>query len=182
MHSRQRRDPTPHSGSTREEAFLGNPKGSRSKTTDNTPTRSSGEDDPLRTEIREPSGKERSVGVSLTRKTMLSTSPTKEWTRITRKKETNTPSEGRRTRQATFLIPLPSKEDGKKSTVAPSPFYLDILFIQGKLESMPISDDEPTIQGEEPPQRDAPRRRNRRWNVWRHHEAEERDSAARIPR
>jgi hypothetical protein len=35
--------------------------------------------------------KDRSVGVSLTRKTPLSTSPTKEWTRITRKKEINIP-------------------------------------------------------------------------------------------
>jgi hypothetical protein len=41
---------------------------------------------------------------------------------------------------------LPSKEDGK-NTVAPAPFYPDILFIQGILESAPISDDEPTMQG-----------------------------------
>jgi hypothetical protein len=101
--------------------------------------------------------KDRSVGVSLTRKTLLSTSPTKLWTRITRKKEINVLSQGWRTRQATFLIPLPSKEDGKKNTVAPAPFYPDVLFIQGRLESAPISEDEPTMQGEEPPQRDARR-------------------------
>jgi hypothetical protein len=95
--------------------------------------------------------KDRSIGVLLTQKTPLSTSPTKEWTQITRKKETNTPSQGRRTRQATLLIPLPSKEDEKKSTVVPAPFYPDILFIQGRLESAPVSNDEPTIQGEEPP-------------------------------
>jgi hypothetical protein len=64
MDSEQRRDSTPHSGSTREEAFLENPEESQSKTTDNTPTCSSGEDDPLRTEIREPSGEERSVDQS----------------------------------------------------------------------------------------------------------------------
>jgi hypothetical protein len=62
MHSGQRRDSTPRSGCTREEAFLLNPKGSQSKTTDSAPTRSSAEDDPLWTGIREPSGEERSVG------------------------------------------------------------------------------------------------------------------------
>jgi hypothetical protein len=73
--------------------------------------------------------KDRSVGISFTRKTPLSTSPTKEWTRITRKKEINISSQGRRTRQAPFSIPSPSKEDGKKNTIVPAPFYRDILFI-----------------------------------------------------
>jgi hypothetical protein len=82
-----------------------------------------------------------------------------------------------RARQATFPIPLPSKKDRKKDTVGPAPFYPDILFIQGRLELAPISDDEPTMQGEEPPQRDARRQRNRRRNVRRHHEARERDPA-----
>jgi hypothetical protein len=99
--------------------------------------------------------KDRLVGVSLTQRTLLSTSPTKEWTQITRKKETNVPSQGMRTHRATFPILPPSKEDGKKSTVAPSPFYPDILFIQGRLESAPVFDDEPTMQGEVPPQREA---------------------------
>jgi hypothetical protein len=36
---------------------------------------------------------------------------------------------------------------------------------RGGLESAPTSDDEPTMQGEEPPQREARRRRNRRWNI-----------------
>jgi hypothetical protein len=48
-------------------------------------------------------------------------------------------------------MPPPSKVDEKKSTVTPSRFYPDILFIQGRLESAPVSDDEPTMQGEEPP-------------------------------
>ena len=39
--------------------------------------------------------KDRPVGISLTRRTPLSTSPTKEWTRITRK-EANIPSKGTR--------------------------------------------------------------------------------------
>jgi hypothetical protein len=62
-------------------------------------------------------------------------------------------------------------EDGKRSIIVPAPFYPDILFIRGRLESSPISDDEPTMQGEEPPQREARRWRNRHWNVWQHHEA-----------
>jgi hypothetical protein len=62
MHSGQRRHSTPHSGSTREKAFLENPEGSQSKTADSSLARSPGEDDPLRTEVREPTGEERSVG------------------------------------------------------------------------------------------------------------------------
>jgi hypothetical protein len=38
------------------------------------------------------------------------------------------------------------------------------------------------MQGEEPPQRDARRRRNKRWNMRRHHEAGERDPAQPISR
>jgi hypothetical protein len=55
------------------------------------------------------------VGSSPIQKTPLSTSPTKEWTWSTRKKEANVPSQGTRTRRAIFLTPPPSKEDGKKS-------------------------------------------------------------------
>jgi hypothetical protein len=99
--------------------------------------------------------KDRKVRILLTQKTPLSTSPTKEWTRINQKKEISIPSQGRKTRQATFPIPPPSKEDGKKSTITSAPFYPNILFIQGRLESAPIFDDDPTMQGEEPPQRDA---------------------------
>jgi hypothetical protein len=69
------------------------------------------------------------VGASLTQRTPLSTSPTKEWTRITRKKEVNVPSRGRRTHRATFPIHPPSKEGGKENTVMPAPFYHDALFI-----------------------------------------------------
>ena len=45
---------------------------------------------------------------SLTRKTPLSTSPTKEWTRVVRKKET-------RERPDVLPVPPTSKENGKKS-------------------------------------------------------------------
>jgi hypothetical protein len=54
----------------------------------------------------------------LTRRTPLSTSPTKEWTQITRKKETN--KTGRK--QIVLSVSLPSKENRKKiaTTAAPS--------------------------------------------------------------
>jgi hypothetical protein len=50
------------------------------------------------------------------------------------------------------------------------------------LESSPISDDEPTVPGKEPPQREARRRRNRRRNIRRHHEVGERDPAQPVSR
>jgi hypothetical protein len=49
------------------------------------------------------------------------------------------------------LISLPSRENRKEHTAAPTPFFPNILFIQGRLESSPIFDDEPTMLGEEPP-------------------------------
>jgi hypothetical protein len=106
----------------------------------------------------------------LTRRTPLSTSPTKEWTQIARKKETN--KTGRK--QVVLFVPLPSKENRKRITPTAAPFYPDILFI-GRVESPPVSDDEPTAPGEEPPQQESRRRRNRRRNIRRHHEAGERD-------
>jgi hypothetical protein len=57
------------------------------------------------------------------------------------------------------------------------PFYPNVLFIRGRVESNPVSDDEPTAPGEEPLQRESRRRRNRRQNIRRHHEAGERDPA-----
>ncbi len=105
------------------------------------------------------SGKSGAEG-PLTRRTPLSTSPMKEWTQIARKKETN--KTGRK--QVVLSVPLPSKENKKKIVTTAAPFYPDVLFI-GRVESPPISDDEPTAPGEEPPQRESRRRRNRRWNV-----------------
>jgi hypothetical protein len=117
------------------------------------------------------------IGNLPTRRTPLPTSPTKEWTRITRKKEASISRKGMELRRVIFLAPSPSKEDGKKHTITATPFYPDILFIGGRLESSPVSDEEPTMQGDEPPQREARRRRNKRQNVRRHHEARERDLA-----
>jgi hypothetical protein len=110
---------------------------------------------------------------SFTRRTPLSTSSTEKWTWITRKKETNE----MKARQAALLVPPPLKENRKKLVVTTTPFYPDVLFIGGRVESSPVSDDEPTAPREEPPQREARQRRNRRRNVWRQHEAGERDSA-----
>jgi hypothetical protein len=61
MHSGRRRDPTPRSGSTREETLLGNPERSQSKTADSTPAPSSGEDGSLQPRIQEPSGEGRPI-------------------------------------------------------------------------------------------------------------------------
>jgi hypothetical protein len=65
----------------------------------------------------------------LTRRTPLSTSPTKEWTQIARKKET-------RRKQVVLSVPPPSKESGKKIATIVAPFYPDVLFI-GRVESPP---------------------------------------------
>jgi hypothetical protein len=109
---------------------------------------------------------------SFTWRIPLSTSSTEKWTQIIRKKETNEI----KARQAALLVPPPSRENRKKLVVTATPFYPDVLFIGGRVESSPISDDVPTVPGEEPPQREARRQRNRRRNARRHHEAGERDS------
>jgi hypothetical protein len=90
---------------------------------------------------------------SLTRRTSLPISPTEEWTRITRKKEASEME----ARQVILPTPSPSNKDGKEFITTTTPFYPDVLFIGGRLESSPISDDEPTMPGEEPPQREARR-------------------------
>jgi hypothetical protein len=54
----------------------------------------------------------------LTRRTPLSTSPTKEWTQIARKKGTN--KTGRK--QVVLSVPPPSKENGKKIAMTAAPF------------------------------------------------------------
>jgi hypothetical protein len=77
------------------------------------------------------------------------------------KKETNE----MKARQAALLVPLPSKENRKKIVIMTTPFYPDVLFIGGRVESSPISDGEPIVPGEEPPQREARRQRNRRRNA-----------------
>jgi hypothetical protein len=80
-------------------------------------------------------------------------------------------------RQAALLVPPPSKENRKKLVATTTPLYPDVLFIGGRVESSPVSDDEPTMPREQPLQRESRRRRNRRQNIQRHHEAGERDPA-----
>jgi hypothetical protein len=104
-----------------------------------------------------------------TRRTPLSTSLTEKWTRITRKKEANKA----RDRQAALSVPPSSKESRKRIVATTVPFYPDILFIGGRVESNPISNDEPTGPGEEPLQRESRWRRNQHRNIRRHHEAGE---------
>jgi hypothetical protein len=62
-------------------------------------------------------------------RTLLSTSPTGEWTQITRKKEA-------KDHQAGLFVPPSSKENRKKIAVTAVPFYPDVLFI-GRVESPP---------------------------------------------
>jgi hypothetical protein len=113
-----------------------------------------------------------------TQRTPLSTSLTKKWTRITRRKEANE-AKGR---QAALSVPPSSKEDIKKIVATVAPFYPDVLFIGGRVESNPVSDDEPTAPGEEPLHWESRRQRNRRRNIRRHHEAGERDPAQPVSR
>jgi hypothetical protein len=96
-----------------------------------------------------------------TQKTPLSTSSMEKWTRITRKNEANEV----KARQAALMVPPPSKENRKKLVATTVPFYPDVLFIGGRVESTPVSDDEPTAPGEEPLQRESRRQRNRRRNI-----------------
>jgi hypothetical protein len=49
----------------------------------------------------------------------------------------------------------PSKENRKKLATMTVPFYPDVLFIGGRMESTPVSNDEPTAPGEEPLQRES---------------------------
>jgi hypothetical protein len=82
-----------------------------------------------------------------TRRTPLSTSLTEKWAWITRKKEANKVKDC----QTALSVPPSSKENRKKLVTAAVLFYPDILFI-GRVElPPPVSDDEPTAPGEEPP-------------------------------
>jgi hypothetical protein len=122
------------------------------------------------------------IGSLPARRTPLPTSPTKDWTQITRKKEASVPRKGTEPRRVIFPAASPSKEDGKKHAITTAPFTPTSSSSGGGLESSPIFDDEQTVQGEEPPQREARRRRNKRQNVRRHHEAGERDPAQPVSR
>jgi hypothetical protein len=55
-------------------------------------------------------------------RTLLPTSPTKEWTLITRKKEASVPGKGTEVRRVIFPASLPSKEDRKELVITTTPF------------------------------------------------------------
>jgi hypothetical protein len=76
----------------------------------------------------------------------LSTSSTEIWTQITGRKEAKKVKD----HQTALSVPPPSKENRKKLVTMMVSFYPDVLFIGGRVESTPISDDEPTAPGEEP--------------------------------
>jgi hypothetical protein len=100
---------------------------------------------PLVPRTKTPSCKPGTEG-PFTRRTPLSTSSTETWTQIVRREEANKV----KGHQTTLLEPPPSKENRKKLVTTTVPFNPDVLFI-GRVESSPISDDEPTAPGEEPP-------------------------------
>jgi hypothetical protein len=88
-----------------------------------------------------------------TRRTPLTTSSMERWTRITRKNEPNEV----KAHQATLQVSPPSKKNRKKLVTTTTPFYPDVLFIKGRVEFTPVSDDEPTTPGEEPLERESRR-------------------------
>jgi hypothetical protein len=113
----------------------------------------------------------------LARRTPLSTSPTRVWTQITHRKGTEGPGPtiAVGAKPKAILVVLSAWETVGTREMAPSSYFPDVLFIQGRIDDATISDDEPTMSGEEAPHREAHQRRNMRWNVRRHHEARERD-------
>jgi hypothetical protein len=86
---------------------------------------------------------------SLARRTPLSTSPTKEWTRITRRKEASIPRT--ELHRAIFLVPSPSKKDRKEFTTTATPLYPDILFIRGDWSHLPSPTTSQPCQGKNLP-------------------------------
>jgi hypothetical protein len=65
----------------------------------------------------------------------------------------NAPRPSRTLEAPQVIIPTapPSKDIEGEHTTVPSSFFLDILFIQRRMEGAPIFDDEPTVPREEPP-------------------------------
>jgi hypothetical protein len=161
---RRRRNSVSYSGSTGEEAFPKNLRKSWNEAANSATSSAPGEDYLLQVRRREFIYPKNPVVHLIHRRVDTDYEEKKE-------------ASGIEARQAALLTPSHSKKDRKKLFTTTTPFYHDVLFIGGRVESSPISDDEPTMPGEEPPQREARRRRNRRRNIRRHHEAGERDPA-----
>jgi hypothetical protein len=169
VHSRREGSSAPHSGSIGEEAFLGNLRESWNKAADSATSRAPGKEYLLQVESQEFTYPKNPV-VHLIHRGVD--------TDYEEKKEAS----GIGGHQVVLPTPSPSKKDGKKFITTATPFYPNVLFIGGRVESSPISDDEPTMPGEEPPQREARRWRNRCRNIRRHHEAGERDPTQPVSR
>jgi hypothetical protein len=73
-----------------------------------------------------------------------------------------------------ILVAPPTWGTTETEDTALSSFFPDILFIQGRVEDTPISDDKPIVLGEEPPLCEACQHQNRRLSIRCHHEAGER--------
>jgi hypothetical protein len=54
-------------------------------------------------------------------------------------------------RRQSFWLLCPQGRTGKDASPLPPPFFPSALFIQGRVETTPISNDELTMLGEEPP-------------------------------
>jgi hypothetical protein len=138
VRSRREGNSAPHSESTGEEAFLGNLRESRNKTADTATSCALDKDYFLQVESQEFTCPKNPV-VHFAHKGVDTNYKKKGSKR------------GTELHRAIFPSPSPSKKDGKEFITATTPFYPDILFIGGRLESSLISDDEPTMPGEEPP-------------------------------
>jgi hypothetical protein len=104
----------------------------------------------------------------LTRRTPLSTSSMKEWTQIARKKEANQEEASCSFRSSALKGERKEDRHDRRTILPRRPLHRESGVA-------PVSDDEPTVPGEEPPQQESHRRRNRRRNIRRQHEARERD-------
>jgi hypothetical protein len=85
--------------------------------------------------------------------TPLSTSPTRVWTQITQQRGVDSPGTSVvvGTRPMATAVASLTGEIARAWDVPPSSFFPNVLSIQGRVEDAPISNDESTVQGEEPP-------------------------------
>jgi hypothetical protein len=169
MHSGQRGNSTPRSGSTGEKAFLGNPEGSQNKTVGGTTVRNSGEDDPSQTKDREPSGGERSTGRGPAYPKNSVVHLADKGVDTNHSEEGNKHSESGDENTSNHLSDTSALKGGREEEHHRAGSFLP----RRPLHPGEIGVN--TSGGEEPPQREARRQRNRRRNIRRHHEAGERN-------
>jgi hypothetical protein len=133
-----RRNSAPHSRSTGEEVFLEDPQESRSKTTGGAASCASSEDDPLQAKRREFTCPKNST-VHLAHKGVDANY---------KKKGGKSSGKGDGT-SSSYLFGTFAIKGGRKETHHHNNSFLPRHPLhRGRLESYPISDDEPTMQGE----------------------------------